>query len=172
MRPFVSATLLATCFLAASPAIRAQDCSNWTNFDLRGIYTLSGSGYIDLSKTFPGAGLPSGMSPMSWVGAHTYNGLGASTGWVSFNMGGSQINAQYVGYTYSMKADCSVQVSFRLKLTDLGVTGGLNTSLKVVVPKSAGQLELHSTTVGNPFGTPPGATVGLEVMHRISMQNY
>ncbi len=161
--------LVFACILTILPVVKAQDCSNWSNWDLRGTYTLSGSGYIDLSKAFPGAGLPSGMSPMSWVGAHAYNGTGGSTGWISFNMGGTQINAQYVGYTYSMKPDCSVQVSFRLKLTDLGITSGVNTSLKVVVPRPAGQLELHSTIVGNAFGTSPGTSVGLEVMQRISM---
>ena len=54
---------LAAGILTFLPALRAQDCSNWTNFDLRGTYTLTESGFIDLSKAFPGSGLPSGLSP-------------------------------------------------------------------------------------------------------------
>jgi hypothetical protein len=171
MKRFVSGALFATCLLAASSVVGAQDCSNWANWDLRGSYTLSGSGYIDLSKTFPGAGLPSGMSPFNWVGGHALNGAGGETtpGWVVFNMGGYQINAQYVDYTYSMKANCSVLVTFRLKLTDLGVTTGVQTSLKVVVPKP-GELQLDSITLGTALGTPAASSLGVEVMHRISMQ--
>lgn len=171
MKHFISATLLAICFLAASPVLEAQDCSNWTTWDIRGSYTLSGSGYIDLSKTFPGLGLPSGMSPFYWVGGHTLDGLGGEStpGWISFNMGGYQINAQFVDYRYSMKSNCSVVFTFRLKLTDLGVTTGPQTSLKVIVMKG-GELQLDSITVGNPLGTPAAASLGLEVMHRISMQ--
>ena len=171
MKRFISATLLATSFLAASSVIEAQDCSNWSNYDLRGTYAQSGSGFIDLSKALPGAGLPSGLSPYFVVSAIVYDGLGGGTGWLSFNMGGYQMNAQYVGYTYSMQANCSVKVSFRLKLTDLGITSGVSSSIKVIVPKRAGDLELRSVHVGAPFGAAPDSSLNLEEMHRISMAN-
>jgi hypothetical protein len=64
--------MFAGCLVILSAAVQAQDCSNWSNWDLRGTYTMSGSGFIDLSKVLPGSGLPSGMIPMTWVGAHTY----------------------------------------------------------------------------------------------------
>jgi len=151
------------------PALKAQDCSSWTNWDLRGTYAQSGSGFIDLSKTFPGAGLPSGLTPYFVISAIVYDGRGGGAGWLSFNMGGTQVNAQYVGYTYSMLANCSLQVTFRLKLTDLGITSGVQSSLKIIVPKRAGDLELRSIHVGTPFGTAPDTSLNLEEMHRISI---
>ena len=155
--------------LAFLPALSAQDCSSWTRWDLRGTYAQSGSGYIDLSKAFPGAGLPSGLTPYFVISAIAYDGLGGGTGWLAFNMGGYQVNAQYVGYTYSMQTNCSVQVSFRLKLTDLGITSGVQGSIKVIVPKRGGDLELRSIHVGAPLGGAPDPSLNLEEMHRISM---
>lgn len=160
---------LVACLLTVLPA-KAQDCSNWTNWDLRGTYALSGTGYIDLSKAFPGANLPSGMSPFNWVGAQALDGAGGGTGWVSYNFGGNQLTAQFVGYTYSMKADCSVQVTFRLKFKELGTTGAPQTRINIVVPSPTGQLELDSIGVGTPFGTPAGASLSLDVKRRISLQ--
>jgi hypothetical protein len=84
-------------------------------------------------------------------------------------MGGYQINAQYVDYTYSVKPNCSVLVSFRLKLTDLGVTTGVQSSLKVIAAKGQ-DLQLDSITLGTALGTPAAPSLGVEVMHRISMQ--
>ncbi|MBZ5624145.1 MAG: hypothetical protein LAQ69_36420 [Acidobacteriia bacterium] len=169
MKRFVSAMMFGACLLAASPVLRAQDCGNWINWDLRGTYTMSGSGFIDLSKVLPGVGLPSGPIPMFWVGAFTYNGAGGGTGWVSTNAGGGQMNAQLVGLTYSMKSDCSVQVAFSMKLTELGITIGPFHRLMVVVPKPEA-LELHMIFVGSGPGKPPDVGFDLGVAHRISTQ--
>jgi len=168
MKPSISAALIAAFFLAAPTVVRAQDCSNWTNWDLRGTYTMAGSGYLDLSKMFPGKGFPEGLSPMSFVGGHVYNGYGGGTGWLSMNVGGTQMSPDYSTYTYSIKADCSVLVTYSLTFKELGVTIPF-TRIGVVVPKPGG-LELHSLSVGRPVGTPAGAGLNLNVLHRISMQ--
>ena len=168
MKRFVSATLLATCFLAVSPVIRAQDCSNWTNWDLRGTYVGSGDGYLDLSKLFPGKGFPSGLTPMSLVIGHVYNGAGGATSWVSMNVGGTQFNPEFTAYSYSMQADCTVRVTYTLNFKELGTSLSF-TRIGVVVPKP-GALEIHSHAVGRPVGTPAGAGLNLNVIHRISMQ--
>jgi hypothetical protein len=168
MKRLISATLFAITFLAASPLISAQDCSNWTNWDLRGTYVGSGDGYLDLSKLFPGKGFPVGLTPMSVVIGHVYNGLGGATGWVSMNVGGTQFRPEYTAYSYAMQADCSVRVTYTLNFKELGATLTF-TRIGVIVPKPGG-LEIHSHAVAKPFGTPAGAGLNLNVIHRISMQ--
>jgi hypothetical protein len=165
---------LVASMLTVLPALKAQDCSHWSNFDIRGTYTQSGHGYVDLSKVF-GPSFPAGLSPYYLVGAVAYDGRGVGTGWLSFNFAGNQVNAEFVDYTYSMQPNCSVQVSFRLKLTDLGITTGLQRSLKVIVPRmgpgmASGDLELRSIHMGTPLGKAPDASLNLEEMHRISVE--
>lgn len=81
MNRLLSLTMLAACFMASTPGSNAQDCSAWSNWDLRGTYTMSGSGWIDLSIVFPGVpGIPAGTIPMARAGAVSYNGRGAGTG--------------------------------------------------------------------------------------------
>ena len=147
-----------------------QDCSNWTNYDLRGTYAGSGSGSLDPSLVVPGMGLPSGMVPEFSVGAMTLDGRGGITGWASINSGGTQFNFQLVGGKYSMQPDCSVQVTFTWKIKELGVTFTVQ-RVAVVVPKLSG-LELHTNLVGATPGKPPGPGYDLTVLSRISMQNY
>ena len=161
---------LVSAVLAFLPSLRAQDCSSWSNWDLRGTYALSGSGYIDLSKAFPGAGLPSGLIPFYWVGMQVLDGHGGGTGWVSYNFGGNQLTAEFVGYTYSMQPDCSAQVTFRLKFKELGITSAPQTRINIVVPKPGGDLELDSLSVGPTLGSPAGASLSLDVKRRIAMQ--
>jgi hypothetical protein len=160
-------TLPVICMLALLPAVKAQDCSNWSNWDLRGTYTMSGSGYIDISEVFPALGAPTGMVPMSWVGAHTYDGKGGGAGWVTINAGGNQITAQ-MALTYSMQSNCSVKVAFTMTVTDLGLTVGPVPRLAVVNPTPGG-LELNMILGGPPPGT-PGSSLDLGKSHRISMQ--
>jgi len=157
------------CLLAASSVVSAQDCSLWNNGQLTGTYTMSGSGFVDLSKMLPGLGLPSGLIPMSWVGAHTMDGAGGGTGWVSFNAAGTQMNAQLVGKTYSMNSDCSVQESFSMKIKELGITIGPVYRLMVPVVKPD-SLELHMIFLGTAPGSASGPALDLGVAHRISRQ--
>jgi len=162
MKSLVSATMFATCLLAVSPGGRAQDCNNWTNMHLRGTYTMAGSGWIDLSKL--DAGLPTGTVPMSWVGANTMDGKGGGAGWVSLNAGGIQVTIELVNKTYAVKADCSVEESFYMKIKELGKTIGPAYRL-VVIGGSPGALELHGIFLGGGPGTP----VDLFTARRISM---
>ena len=168
MKQFASATMLAACFLTIAPVVRAQDCSGWNNSHLRGTWTMTGSGYIDLSKLVPGnpAGLPSGMIPMTWVGAHTYDGAGGGSGWVIMNAGGAQINAQLNPITYAVNADCSVNITFSMKAKELpGVTIG-PVSRVLAISGKMGALELHGILVGGG----PGTWLDLMTSRRISMQ--
>jgi hypothetical protein len=116
---------------------------------------------------FPGKGFPEGLSPMSFVGSHVYNGAGGGTGWLSMNVGGTQFVPEYGPYSYAIKADCTVQVSYTLTFKELGVTLPF-ARVGVVVPKPTG-LEIHSLSIGRPVGTPAGAGLNLNVLHRISM---
>lgn len=165
MKRLVSVTMFAACLLASSPVVRAQDCSNWSNYDLRGTYTMSGSGWIDLSKLV--ATLPAGTIPMSWVGADMWDGKGGGTGWVSVNAGGVQLTVQLVGKVYAVKADCSVQESFSMKIKELGITLGPFSRL-LVIGGTPEALEVYGMFVG----AGPGSGVDLMVAHRISMQYY
>jgi hypothetical protein len=164
--------------LAVSPTVRAQDCSGWNNWDLRGTYTMSGSGWADLSKLLPGSGLPSGLVPMSWVGAHVWDGAGGGSGWISLNAAGNQMNAQFVGLKYSISSDCSIQVSFSLKVKELGITIGpiprlmVPSGARLDMGRNAEALELHMIVQGTAPGAPTGPGLDLGVSHRISMQNY
>jgi len=177
MKRLVSVVAFVACNVAFSPLAAAQDCSAWTVWDLRGTYTMSGSGYIDLSKLAPGMGLPPGLIPMSWAGAHTYNGAGAGDGWVTVNAAGTQFSAKFVGLKYSLNADCSIQASFSMKVAELGgATVGPITRVLVPVFKPGATLwlppalELHMIAAGTAPGTPGSAGVDLGVAYRISMK--
>ena len=168
MKRLISATL-SFAYLLAFPVVgSAQDCSSWTDFDLRGTYTMSGSGFIDMSKLLPGMGLPSGMIPMTWVGAQTYDGHGKGTGWVSFNAGGNHMNAQ-LDQTYAVQPDCSVKASFSMRVKELGVTVGPFPRMMVIVWKP-GALELHMILGDASPSKAPGVGLDLGVAYRISMQ--
>ncbi len=67
MKKIFSIAVLGIVLLAFSPASRGQNCSNLTDYDVRGTYTVSGSGWIDLSKFLAGIpglpALPTGFVP-------------------------------------------------------------------------------------------------------------
>lgn len=164
MKNLVSITMLAACLLTLAQATYAQDCSSWTNYDLRGTYAMTGSGWIDLSKVV--ASLPAGTIPMSFVGAKTFNGLGGGAGWVTFNAGGAQFTADFVNLTYQVKSDCSVTATYSLKIRELGITVG-PVSRVLVVGGTWAQLEL----LGIQAGAGPGTQVDNIVERRFSMQH-
>ena len=169
MKRIVSATMFASGLLAVAPLVRAQDCSNMSNWDLRGTYTGASSGWTDISKVLPGMGLPSGLVQATSVGAFTFNGAGGGGGWISVNTGGGQMNSQIAALKYSMNSDCSVQVTWSLKIKEFGITIGPFSRLGVIVVRPDA-LEIHWMFAGTHPGTPAGAGVDLGVAHRISMQ--
>ncbi len=167
MKRFVLITMVAACALAVSPSIRAQDCGNWSNSHLRGTYTMSGSGWADPSKKAPG--LPEVVVPTGWAGALVLDGKGAGRGWVAVNLGGVQLNAEFVKLTYEVMADCRVNVTYSMKVKELGgATLGPDSRIFVLVPRGVnGQdLELRGIIVGKG----PGNEVDSCVAHRISNQ--
>jgi len=173
MKRIVSIAMFAAGLLAVSAVVQAQDCSSMGNSDLRGTYTMAGSGFIDLSKAAPGVpGMPTGLIPMSWVGAHTWNGAGGGGGWVYINAGGTGMSASFVGLKYSIKSDCSIQESFSMKINELGITIGPFPRLLVPVVKPDGSLELHMIFQGPPPGAPAGPGLDSGVSYRISLQGY
>ncbi|HUI54372.1 MAG TPA: hypothetical protein VLY04_05350 [Bryobacteraceae bacterium] len=173
----ISTAIWATCLLAIPATVRAQDCSAWNNMQLAGTYTMSGSGYVDLSKALPVPGMPSGLVPMFWVGATVFDGAGGATGWVSINAAGNQMTGSFVNKKYAIKPDCTIQVTYSLKINELqGLTVGPFSHLMVPVVKSGtlwmpADLELHMITVGASPGAPAGALVDSGVMYRISIQH-
>jgi hypothetical protein len=178
MKRLLSLTIFGACLLATSQAVSAQNCTNLTDYDLRGTYTMSGSGWVNLATLLPSVqGLPNQLIPMSWLGAYTANGAGGVTGWVSFNGGGSQMTASFVGTKYSVKSDCSIQASLSMKINELpNVAPVVFTRLMVPVVKQDGAwwmapaLEIHVIWQGNAPGAPAAAAVDLAVAHRISLQ--
>ena len=165
MKRLVFATLLS--MIAAAAPAWAQDCSSWSNWDLRGTYAGSGSGSVDPSTLMPGLGLTPGLVPGSYVAALSFDGNGNITGWVSNNSGGTQTNFQLVRGAYSMQPDCSVQMSVTWKIKELGLTFTAQ-RIAVVVPKPGG-LDLHAILLGATPGKPPGPGFDLGVLHRIAI---
>ena len=173
MKRILSVTMFGACLLTVSPVSRAQDCSSMTNWDLRGTYTMSGSGYVDPSKLFPGLGLAPGPVPMFWVGAHTWDGTGGGTGWVTINSGGNQMTAQIVATKYSINTNpdlpCAIHASFSMQIKALGITVG--PFQRILVPSGKpDSLELHMIFEGTPLGAAPVAGFDIGVERRISMQ--
>jgi len=179
----VSVAALGAFLLAIPPNAKAQNCSSLSDYDVRGTYTVSGSGWIDLSKFLAGIpglpSLPTGFIPQSWVAAVTWNGAGGGAGWVSLNGGGNQMSAQLVGMKYSLKPDCTVQMTFSMKINELPPNApplGPFTRLMVPVVKYEGMwwtpwgLDFLVIWQGTAPGTPTGSVVDAGVAHRISMQ--
>jgi hypothetical protein len=179
MKRIVSVAVLGTFLASISPEARAQNCSSLSDYDVRGTYTVSGSGWIDLSKFLAGIPglppLPTGLIPQSWVAAVTWNGARGGGGWVSFNGGGNQMTAQLVGMKYSVNSDCSVQMTFSMKINELPQSVpalGPFTRLMVPVLNHNGMSELQFLVIwqGTAPGTPTSPAVDSGVAHRISTQ--
>jgi len=174
MKRIVSVTMFSACLLAVSPVVRAQDCSNLTNYDYRGTYTISGSGWADVSKLLAGIPglppMPAGFVPMSWLGVETLDGHGGATGWVSVNSAGTQMSASFVDKTYSVQPDCSLRVTFSMKINELPGNPVIGPFLRIMVPVfKPGSLELHMIWKGNAPGAPTGPAVDSGIAYRISM---
>jgi hypothetical protein len=183
MKRILSAAVFSAFLMAISPAASAQNCSSLSDYDVRGTYAVSGSGWIDLSKFLAGIPgvptLPTGFVPQSWVAAVTWNGAGGGGGWVSFNGGGNQMSAQLVGMKYSVKPDCSVQMTFSMKINELPQSVpplGPFTRLMVPVVNHDGMwwapsaVEFDVIWQGTAPGTPNAPVVDSGAAHRISMQ--
>ncbi len=172
MKRLVSISVLTACLLAVTSIASAQNCSNWTNWDLRGTYTMSGSGYVDLSKLFPGMGFPPGPIPMYWVGASTYDGKGGGTGWIVLNAGGGQMHAKLVDKSYAVQPDCSVWSTFSMEVQETGTTIGPFQRLEVIAPTPhhPWALDLYMILSGSEPPNPPLPAFDSGVAHRISMR--
>jgi len=183
MKRLVSVVMFGACLLAISPWVSAQDCSNLTNYDFRGTYTMSGGGWIDLSKYLAGIPglppLPTGFIPMTWVGAFTLDGVGGGGGWVTFNGGGNQMSAQIVGGKYSIAPNCAFTLTFSMKINELPpAVPALGPFTRLVTPviRQEGTswmhpaIELHAIWQGTAPGAPTGPVVDSGVAYRISMQ--
>lgn len=155
--------IFVTSFFGFSAICRAQDCSNWSNEDLRGTYATSGDGWIDLSKLNPA--LPAGYTPKSFVGAIGIDGWGNGKGWLSLCAGGIQMTMEFVNMTYDVKSNCSVAMNYSLKVKELGTTIGPMSQVAVIAGNGPG-LEL----IGMEVGTGPGSMVTDIHSKRISMQ--
>lgn len=181
MKRLISLTIFGACLLVVAPVALAQDCASITNYDLRGTYTMSGSGVVDLSRFFQGVPgmppMPTGFVPMSWVGAHTYDGAGGGTGWVTFVAAGTQMTAKLTDLKYSIKADCSLAGSFSMQINELqGVKIGPISRVQVVVikpgmPFTDPAVEIHMMFAGGAPGAAPTAGVDSGVAYRISMEH-
>lgn len=161
MKRLLSVVMFVGCILPVAPQLRAQDCSKWTDWDLRGTYTVAGNGWIDLSKMVDPS-LPAGYSPQAFVQAFALDGRGNGTGWISSNLGGVQFTAP-VKWTYAMQADCSVQATASFKIAGVWTPPA---SILWVVGGMQADLELK----GLVLGTGPGSQVPHATARRISMQ--
>jgi len=175
MKRLVSVTMLAASLLALPPAVRAQECSHLNTYDLRGTYTIDGSGWINLATALPMIpGLPNQFVPMSWVAAEVFDGFGNGSGWLSLNAGGTQMSATFVNKKYSVQADCSVQITYSIKINELNglVIGPFS---RLAVPEFQQTLigstvsRLHMITVGAAPNTAPAPLVDSAIATRISL---
>ena len=164
MRHFLSVTALAACALLLAPALRAQDCSNWTLWDTRGTYATTVSGSMDLSTLDPA--LPKGYAPLSSVGAFTNNGQGGGTGWALINAGGVQLTIEFVDVKFGApRADCLQPFSYSFRIKEFGVTVG-PLSFPGVIAGDMGALEIFAMA----SGTGPGSPVQSGHAKRISLK--
>jgi hypothetical protein len=162
MRRFFLVALFA-CLMTLSSTAGAKACSKWSNWDIRGTFTMVGSGWVDLSKLDPS--LPPGTIPMSWAGVKILDGKGSGSGWVVLNAGGVPINVQLVNLTYAVQSNCSVQESFSMVLEGMGKTIGPVVRL-LVIGQTPSTLELR----GMFAGSVPGGPVDVFTSQRISME--
>ncbi len=109
----------------------------------------------------------------------TWNGAGGGSGWVSFNGGGNQMSAQLVGMKYSVKPDCSVQMTFSMKINELPQSvPALGPFTRLMVPVvthdamwwAPSALEFQVIWQGTAPGAPPAPVVDSGIAHRISLQ--
>ena len=167
MKRLVLVAMLVGGVLGTASRLGAQDCSNLTNWDLRGTYTFWGNGWMDLSKTFDKS-LPAGYSPLAFVQAFTFDGKGGGTGWISGNAGGVQFDAQ-MKWTYDLQADCSIRGTQSLKKG--GVWAPPISVMWVISNIKGTSLETLIELTGFIRGEGPGSQVPHGTARRISM-NY
>ena len=163
MKNIIWVVVFAASLFAFSPICRAQDCSNLNNWDLRGIYAFSGSGWMDFSKLVPT--MPAGTVPMAGVGVISLDGIGGGTGWTSANSGGIQMTNELVNLTYQVKPNCSVVMTFSIKVKELGGATIGPMSRVAVISRRGLEIELLGILVG----AGPGMPVEQTLMRRFSM---
>jgi len=157
MKRLFSLLLVIVCALALCPNLQAQACANWNNWKLAGTYSMSGSGFVDLSKLNPA--LPAGMVPYTFVGVADKDGTGNSSGFVYLNFGGMVVRAEITNGKQQVNADCTVQDTFTITIKDLGLSLP-GTRIFVITP-GRDSLVLEGIMVGTGPGT---------ILHRITMK--
>ena len=165
MKNILKAVVFAVFVFGVVPLCCAQNCSGWTNFDLRGTYMHSASGWMDFSKLNPA--LPAGSVPFSMVGASFMDGQGVGSGWALINAGGVQLTTEMVDVKGEVKPDCSVVNTYSLKVKELGITIGPVTRILVIASPLHGNSDLE--LYGIPMGAGPGTPVDLSHAKRISL---
>lgn len=152
MKHFLSVTALAAYALLLAPALRAQDCSNWTLWDTRGTYATTVSGWMDLSTLNPA--LPKGYAPFSSVSAFMNNGRGGGAGWALVNAGGVQFTVEFVDTKFGPpSANCLQPFSYSMRIKEFGVTIG-PLSFPGVIAGDMPALEIFAMTTGTGPGSP------------------
>jgi len=150
MKKLAIVAAIAAAPLALCPHLKAQPCMSWTNTDIRGVYSMSGSGWRDLSKINPAA--PPGFLPGTFVGMVTLDGVGGGTGWLEANLAGTSVTAEFVKLTYQVKGDCTVLFSYFLKFQEFGIT--LGPESRLFVSMMGTPLEAHGVVVDSTPASP------------------
>ena len=140
------------------PGLMAQNCSNWDNWSVRGTYTVTGNGWIDLARD---PSQSKGYSPQVFVQAFTLDGRGGGTGWIQSNLGGIDFQAK-VKWTYSVQADCKITGTSSYFVN--GAWTAPNT-LSWVISSHNADLKLSGIMVG----AGPGSGVAQATATRLSM---
>ncbi len=155
---------LALLISAVMLPLAAQDCSHLTNFDLRGSYAGTGSGWMDLSKLDPK--LLAGFSPAVLLTTFSWDGRGGGTGKMVNNLAGLHLVAE-VKLTYQVHPDCTVT---GLQSANFG-SGWLppEEALWVIVSPSDRGVGSALELQGIKLGTGVGSLVAQMALRRISM---
>jgi hypothetical protein len=159
-RLFATGALI-SCALAICPNLKAQwGCSALSDWNLRGTWSISGSGWKDLSKIAPT--LPPGMVPIAYVGIAKLDGMGAASGWLSMNLGGQQVSVEFINFAVHLKPDCTALATYSYKIKELGITAGPEKRLLVLTGDMV-KLQYDSVVIG----TGPSTSVDSCVVRRI-----
>jgi len=91
------------------------------------------------------------------------------TGWVSLNAAGTQMSASFINKTYSVQPNCSIRVTFSMKINELPGNPVIGPFQRTMAPVfKPGSLELHMIWQGSAPGASTGAAVDSGFAYRIA----